>query len=461
LHASYRPSLLARASSRRSNIKTSASSLLDVFKKKEPLPDQLPSQTLEWLQSRGLPKQELAVRDVGVQGRGLVAAQRIRAGDALLRIPRGLVLTAADATAQSALGAAMEKEGLPAWSVLALFLVETRMGRQTDWGPYADILPKTSGSVLEWREQQVNSLGRGTQLHTAAREILQAADKSWQGLEPVLRGKAALEAFGGRQPTREDFQWAFSMLLSRVIRLPGLHDMEALVPWADLLNHSCESTANLDWDGSAVVFRPDSGAEHGEQLFGSYGAKSSGQLLLSYGFVQEGVNPWESVTLKLKLSDRAVEQPAKAQALKAAGLKTAATFPLRLNAFPAGLLEYAAVVSAPDSEALQSAAIAAANSDETALSQTARTTGLKHIREACRALADEPTARFEPAPASGVAQQEDVRLEQLIAEVRAREKRILNRAIFLLTQMIRETESRQINTTILAGFLPPPPGIDG
>lgn len=51
------------------------------------------------------------------------------------------------------------------------------------------------------------------------------------------------------------------------------------------------------------------------------------------------VNPWESVTLKLKLSDRAVEQPAKAQALKAAGLKTAATFPLRLNAFPAGLLE--------------------------------------------------------------------------------------------------------------------------
>lgn len=31
-------------------------------RKKEPLPDQLPSQTLEWLQSRGLPKQELAVR---------------------------------------------------------------------------------------------------------------------------------------------------------------------------------------------------------------------------------------------------------------------------------------------------------------------------------------------------------------------------------------------------------------
>lgn len=90
-----------------------------------------------------------------MQGRGLVATQRIRAGDTLLRIPRGLVLTAADATAQSALGAEMEKEGLPAWSVLALFLVETRMGRQTDWGPYADILPRTSGSVLEWREHQV------------------------------------------------------------------------------------------------------------------------------------------------------------------------------------------------------------------------------------------------------------------------------------------------------------------
>lgn len=55
-------------------------------RKKEPLPDQLPSQTLDWLQSRGLPQQELAVRGTlfvqsymhartGVQANGLQMQQ--------------------------------------------------------------------------------------------------------------------------------------------------------------------------------------------------------------------------------------------------------------------------------------------------------------------------------------------------------------------------------------------------
>ena len=92
---------------------------------------------------------------MGVEGRGLVATQRVRAGEPLLRVPRSLVLTAGDAAEQSSLAAAIQQEDLPSWSALALFLVEARVGRDTEWGPYAAVLPQSSGGVLEWKQGQV------------------------------------------------------------------------------------------------------------------------------------------------------------------------------------------------------------------------------------------------------------------------------------------------------------------
>lgn len=129
---------------------------------------------------------------------------------------------------------------------------------------------------------QVDSLLAGMPLADDARAIRAAADASWEQLQAVLPEKAALAAFGGRRPSRADFQWAFSMLLSRLIRLRSLGDREALVPWADLLNHSPDSDAYLDWDAAqrAVVLRADAAAQPEQQLFASYGAKGSGALLL-------------------------------------------------------------------------------------------------------------------------------------------------------------------------------------
>ena len=87
-----------------------------------------------------------------------------------------------------------------------------------------------------------------------------------------------------------------------------------------------------------------------------------------------------------------------------------------LHKFP---VQYAAVVSAPDSESLRTAALALSGRDESQLSAPARVAALKHIRAACRAAADVTTPAPQAVqPASGTAQQADVRLEQLVAEVR-------------------------------------------
>lgn len=80
--------------------------------------------------------------------------------------------------------------------------------------------------------------------------------------------------------------WAISILLSRLVRLSGDGDRESLVPWADFANHDPRVSSCLDWDPVAqcVFIEAEQALQPGEQLHISYGSKSSGELLLQYGF---------------------------------------------------------------------------------------------------------------------------------------------------------------------------------
>ncbi|KAF6160931.1 hypothetical protein GIB67_007572, partial [Kingdonia uniflora] len=130
-------------------------------------------------------------------------------------------------------------------------------------------------------------------------ELLQEVDKPWVYLSgPTINPTGLLYSNEEIQEilsvfNMETFKWSFSILISRLVRLPSLNERVALVPWADMLNHSCE----------AVVFTTDRPYQPGEQVFISYRKKSNGGLLLSYGFVpKEGTNPSDSADLSVSLN---------------------------------------------------------------------------------------------------------------------------------------------------------------
>lgn len=266
-------------------------------------------QLKQWLMQRGLPQQKVgectcesspassfadpsqslhlqldAIATPG-SGRGLAANTGIAKGELLLSIPPQLVLTPEAAAQQSCLRDLLAAAPLPAWSVLALWLAEQRtVGQAGEWWPYVRLLPVQTGSVLEWSEEEVAWL-RGSQHHAGAAEIRGAAEASWQELQPLLAGAEAAGLTPGPGAfSREALHWAFSVLLSRLVRLPGLADTEALLPWADLLNHGCDAATCLDWDigTSAAVLRAERWYRAGEELLISYGQKTSGQLLLRW-----------------------------------------------------------------------------------------------------------------------------------------------------------------------------------
>lgn len=92
------------------------------------------------------------------EGRGLIAEQSIRRGEALLHVPERLLLTPDAALRDSSIGALLDHAALPAWSVLAALLAELKLGQTGSvdrWGTYVNALPAQNGCVLEWSADEV------------------------------------------------------------------------------------------------------------------------------------------------------------------------------------------------------------------------------------------------------------------------------------------------------------------
>ncbi|KAL6762315.1 hypothetical protein V8C86DRAFT_2520069 [Haematococcus lacustris] len=274
--------------------------------------------------------------------------------------------------------------------------------------PYLAALPCQPSTVLQWSETQVVSLLAGSPLQREAQSLRAAASASWLEVQPLVELGEREGLLPSGLVTQAAMQWALSILLSRAVRLPGAGGLEALVPWADMLNHDPAATAFLDWqpgpgpapsstiqprggvqsgvqrgqgaDSSAppapllplasgfVVLEVDRDYAAGQQIFISYGAKSCGQLLLQYGFspADPSGHPDETYPLEVGLQDSDPLKAAKALALVQAGLPASASFPLRIDSFPEGLLHWAAFCApSPEPSLAASQTIPLTNSSPT------------------------------------------------------------------------------------------------
>ena len=152
------------------------------------------------------------------------------------------------------------------------------------------------------------------------------------------------------------------MLFSRAIRLRNMRQGEilAMVPYADLINHSPYSNSYIDaretgdWlfksgDEEVILFA-DRGYRRMEQVYISYGPKSNAELLLLYGFALER-NPFNSVDVTISLresqsnedgsvtsSDPLAEE--KRSFLKAMGRSNTVDFPCYADRYPTEMIEY-------------------------------------------------------------------------------------------------------------------------
>jgi len=302
-------------------------------------------------------------------GRGLLARRNINDGDELLMIPMKLCLTID--SAREALGDDAIPLGTNEYLAIAAHLIYERFvkGEKSFWKPYIDILPTVEevNPTFTWSDEDLSFL-EGSPVVPATKSLQIKLQKEY---ESFLGGEGGLcERFPDRFPREafslENWIWAFTNLFSRAIRLRNLRNGEglAMVPYADLINHSPFSSAYVDareagdWlfkDGTEeVILYADRSYRKMEQIYISYGPKSNADLLLLYGFALER-NPFNSVDVTVSIAPRtksvveSINDPdvevdplaeEKIEFLERVGREKTVDFPCYADRYPIEMLEY-------------------------------------------------------------------------------------------------------------------------
>jgi len=305
-------------------------------------------------------------------GRGLLARRSINEGDELLKVPMDLCLT--KKSARKALGRDALEGGINEYLAIACQLIHERyvLGDESEYKPYLDVLPDIEevNPTFTWSDEDLSFLD-GSPVVPATRSLQAKLRREYDALLGD-ETTGLCDRFPDRFPrdkfTYEAWEWAFTMLFSRAIRLRNLRTGEALamVPYADLINHSPFSGAYVDaretgdWlfktGEEEVILYADRGYRKMEQVYISYGPKSNAELLLLYGFALER-NPYNSVDVTVSIKPRTREALEKLGSaadgieedpladekiafLERSGTDDTVDFPCYADRYPVEMLEY-------------------------------------------------------------------------------------------------------------------------
>ncbi|KAJ4958595.1 hypothetical protein NE237_025706 [Protea cynaroides] len=421
----------------------------------------------KWLSESGLPLQKMAIQKVDVGERGLVALKNIRKGEKLLFVPPSLVITADSEWSCQEAGEVLKRNFVPDWPLLATYLIsEASLMNSSRWEKYISALPQQPYSLLYWTRSELDTYLVASQIRERAIERITDVTGTYNDLRLRIYSNYP-HLFPEEVFNMETFKWSFGILFSRLVRLPSMDGRVALVPWADMLNHSCEVETFLDYDKSSqgIVFTTDRPYQPGEQVFISYGKKSNGELLLSYGFVpREGTNPNDSVELpfSLKKSDECYKE--KLEALRKHGLSASECFPLQTTGWPLELMAYAYLVVSPPNMSRQFEEMASAASNKTTSRKNIRypeieEQALQFILDSCESSISK-YSKFLQGSSSidlDVTSPKQVNrkmfLKQLAVDLCTSERRILFRTQYILRRRLRDMRTGELRALrILDGF---------
>ncbi|CAK8567023.1 unnamed protein product [Lathyrus sativus] len=425
------------------------------------------SSLLKWLSEAGLPSQKMAIDKVDVGERGLVALKNIRKGEKLLFVPPSLVISPDSEWSCPEAGQVLKKNSVPDWPLLATYLIsEASLMESSKWFSYISALPRQPYSLLYWSQSELDRYLKASQIRERAIERTNTVVETYNDMRRRIFSKYP-DFFPEEVFNLASFKWSFGILFSRMVRLPSMDGKVALVPWADMLNHNCEVETFLDYDRSSkgIVFTTDRPYLPGEQVFISYGNKSNGELLLSYGFVpKEGTNPSDSVELPLSLKESDESYKEKLELLKKYGLSRSQCFPLRVTGWPLELMAYAYLAVSPSSMRGKFEEMAAIASNKTTSNKDLRypeieEQALQFILDSCESSISKYNRSLQGSGSldlditSPKQLNRRLFLKQLAVDLCTSERRILFRAQYILRRRLRDMRTGELKAlTIFRKF---------
>ncbi|KAL2620874.1 hypothetical protein R1flu_001079 [Riccia fluitans] len=239
-------------------------------------------------------------------GYGMVAGDGgINKSDVIVRVSREAFMSEETAANCPYVGPIADVAQLSPWQAMCLHLLcERARGEKSPWYPYIALLPSelqmAGAHPMLWPQRMRRDWLAGSPMLDTTERRLQICREDHGAM--LAAGASSLMPAGpgsGGFVTESSVRWAAVILLSRSFSLDLDEAVQrdtgpsiALVPWADMLNHSSaagkESCLVYDIQTKTASLRAHRSYNEGEQVYDSYGPNlSPSQLLLDYGFVDE------------------------------------------------------------------------------------------------------------------------------------------------------------------------------
>eukprot|EP00898_Chlorokybus_atmophyticus_P007628 jgi/Chlat1/7867/Chrsp66S07342 len=304
---------------------------------------------MHWMLEQGMPPAKIRLEDRAIKPgeppiHVCIASEDLKAGDVVLRIPDGLIVTLERVFGDETLAELLTTNSLSELACLALYMMyEKKSGAKSFWSSYIKELDRQRArgqaaveSPLLWKEEELYTLLAGSPVVAEVENRLAVIEKEYQELDTVWFIAGSLfQKYPYDIPTEafslNIFKQAFVAVQSCVVHLQNVNIAKrfALVPLGPpflAYSSTCRALLKHD-DDDHVSLTIDRPYKAGEPISVWCGPQPNAKLLLNYGFVDPN-NPYDRLVVETSLPNDDPLFQKKRLILQHHGLSTVQTFQL-------------------------------------------------------------------------------------------------------------------------------------
>ncbi|KAH7861513.1 hypothetical protein Vadar_027210 [Vaccinium darrowii] len=257
---------------------------------------------LLWGESKGV-RRTLEVAYFEGAGRGAIATKDLKVGDNALEIPVSAIISE-ELVCESDMFPILEKiDGISLETMMLLWSMKEKHNPDSKFKLYFDALPEVFNTGLTFGVDAIMAL-EGTLLLEETVQAKEHLRTQYDELFPALCNDHP-DIFPTELYTWDQFLWACELWYSNGMKVMFTDGklQTCLVPIAGFLNHSlCPHVLHygkVDSATNSLKFPLSRPCNAGEQCYLSYGKFSSSHLVTFYGFLPQGENPYDVISLDI------------------------------------------------------------------------------------------------------------------------------------------------------------------
>ncbi|XP_028744489.1 N-lysine methyltransferase SETD6 [Peromyscus leucopus] len=252
---------------------------------------------LRWCARVGLElSPKVAVSRQGtVAGYGMVARESVRPGELLFAVPRSALLSPATCS----IGGLLERErgalqSLSGWVPLLLALLHELQAPASPWSPYFALWPELGclEHPMFWPEDERLRLLKGTGVPEAVeKDLVNIRSEYYSIVLPFMEAHSDL--FSPTVRSLELYRQLVAIVMAYSFQEPLEEEDDEkepnsplMVPAADILNHTANHNANLEYSADYLRMVAIQPIPKGHEIFNTYGQMANWQLIHMYGFAE-------------------------------------------------------------------------------------------------------------------------------------------------------------------------------